>query len=79
MTGCKPPSKFQLENEDKLNAVLGEDKGSGWEAHFVRNIEVHIYSETSPLFISTYTILIQFDVVYFFQKDNRGNYSLQLR
>ena len=53
MPGCKPPSKFQLENEDELNAVLEEDKGSGWEAHFVRNIEVCIYSENLLLFICT--------------------------
>ena len=51
MPGCKPPLKFQLENKDKLNAVLREDAGSGWEADLVRNIEVCMYSENSPLFI----------------------------
>ena len=51
MAECKPPSKFQLENEDKLYAVLEEVKGSGWKADLVRNIEVCMYSENSPLFI----------------------------
>ena len=51
MPGCKPPLRFQLKSKDKLNVVLREDAGSGWEADLVRNIEVRMYSENSPLFI----------------------------
>ena len=68
MAECKPPSKFQLGKKDKLNAVLGEDKGSGWEAHFVRNIEVCIQRIPSCLYI----LNRQFDFVYFLQKITKG-------
>ena len=61
MAKCKSPSKFELGNKDKLNAVLAEDRGSGWEASFMRNSEVCI----RRIHCCLYELNGQYDVVYF--------------